>query len=156
MKSAMLFFMLLLVGKCCFGQTPTQAEEKTTGVNIPEVELKKFVRAYQEIQLENKKAQPRIVALIEREDLDVERFGEIREALSDPNSTVKVSNSEKVKYEKADAKLRKLRAAFQQKIKSIITDHGLTKKRFDEILNTVQNDTRLQQKVRAGLSGRGN
>lgn len=146
-KIAGLSILLMLIGAPLSAQISASQETVKQTTEIPDADLQKFTEAYQEIQLENQKAQQVMIGVIEKEGLDVKRFSEIQRASMDPNSTVVVSAEEQAKHDKADAKLKEMQEGFQQKMNSIIEGKGLSLERFDQIFVAVQNSTALQQKV---------
>ena len=150
-----LLFLILFGTTSIFAQTPAETQENTEETlreeiqteTVSDADLKKFTDAYREIQDENQKAQERLVAIIEKEGLDVNRFSEIHQASLDPNSELEVSEDEMAKHDKANMQLEKMQSGFQQKMESIVKGKGLTMERFDAIFQAVQSDPSLQQKV---------
>lgn len=150
-KIAGLSVALMLIGAPLMAQTSAAPQQEQQTTEIADADLQKFADAYTEIQLENKNAQEQMVAIVEEEGLDVQRFGEIQQASMDPNSTLEVSDEEKAKHESANKKLKKVQDGFKQKVEGIIVSNGLTMDRFDQIFAAIQNDKELQQKVQGML-----
>ena len=152
-KIKAVLFLTLIAAAPLFGQVPADAQKAQEQTQVSDADLKKFTNAYQEIQTENQNAQQQIMTAVQEEGMDVERFGEIKNASMDPNSTMEVSKEEQAKYDKANKKLEKMQSSFQQKMEKIIVSHGLTTDKFDQIFLAVQNSSELQQKVQNMMMG---
>lgn len=146
-KIKVVLFFTLIAGAPLFAQVPADAQKMEQTTDVSDANLKKFADAYQEIQLENSKAQQEMVGIIQKEGMDVERFGEIKNASMDPNSEVDLSKEEKTQYDRANENLEKMKTSFEQKMDDIIKSKGLTSEKFDQIFLAVQNNKDLQQKV---------
>lgn len=146
-KVKVVLFLTLIAGAPLFAQVPENAQKMEQTTDVSDANLQKFANAYQEIQLENSKAQQQMMSVIQKEGLDVKRFGEIKNASMDPNSSVELSEKEKTQYDRANANLEKMKTSFQQKMDDIIKSKGLSTEKFDQIFLAVQNNKDLQQKV---------
>lgn len=146
-------FLFGLMGcQSIFSQVAEQVLIRSS-TEVTDADLNKFVDAYQTIQVENKKAEERLVAIIQREDLDVKRFRKIRMAIASPSGEKGISENEMKSYKRANTGLERMRAGFKQKMAEIIVENGLTVERFNQILNMVPKDKILQEKVKLLLKG---
>src|SRR5690606_7755555 len=71
-----------------------QQQQKQATPDISDEELQKFVDAFQEIQVENQKIQQKMIAEIQEEGMEVQRFSEIQQAQQNPNQEVEMTAEE--------------------------------------------------------------
>ncbi|MDG3583666.1 DUF4168 domain-containing protein [Galbibacter pacificus] len=144
-KIALLFVTLIgSAGLFAQVQQPAAPEQAT---NVSDAELENFATAYMGMQMENQKAQQKIMKTIEGQGLEVERFQEIQEATADPNKEVDATEEEKTKHKNAIAEIEKMRPEFESKMEAIIKDSGLTVERYQAVGAAIQADKALQQKL---------
>lgn len=167
MLSAVLASTVLLSYGCQQGKevaNETETEEATTTgegmmdldqqqppAQVDEGELTKFVEIVQKIQPMGMEAQQKMMAAVQDEGLEVERFSEIMSAQQMPEgeSDAEVSPAELDKYEKAQGAIDKIQDDTQEEMERIIGDNGMTLDRYEEIMMVVQQDQDLMQRVQS-------
>lgn len=119
--------------------------------DISDTQLAQFADAYINVQMQNQEAQQEMIAIIEKEGLDVERFSAIQEASMNPNQESDASADEMKKHEKALKKLDELQPKLEQKAIAGIEASGITMEEYQSIAAAIQQNQDLQQKLQTIL-----
>lgn len=129
---------------------PQQQQEK---IDVSDDELSKFAQAYQGIMVVNQEAQQKMLATVEEEGFDVQRFNEIHQASLDPNQEVEVTAEEEAKHKKTVEKIQGMQEEFQSQMEQVIEKEGLTVERYEQVAMALQTDTELQQRLQRMMQG---
>lgn len=143
---------LLFAGMALFGLSNglyAQDENK----NVSDEDLETFVVIYKEVQTENQKVQQKMVGTIQEEGLDVNRYNEINQASANPNAEVDASEEEMEIYEKVTKKVENIQLSFQEKVKTMIEEEGMSLQRYQEVYAALQKDKALQEKFGELMNG---
>lgn len=127
-------------------QNPDQLQPQ--GSEVSDEELKQFLSASQHVQVINQEAQQKMIAAVEKEGLQAQRYSEIQQAQQDPNQEVNANDEELKQYETATQELQKIQIQAQQQMQEKLNTEGLTESRFQEINMVLQSDPKLQEKIR--------
>lgn len=114
--------------------------------NVSDAELGKFANAYLTLQKLNQQAEQEMVAIIEKEGMKPDRFGEIEKAAM-ANQESNASAAEMAMHDKAMAKIEQMQPELERKAKEGIEAKGLTFDRFKELAAVIQQDQSLQQRL---------
>lgn len=136
----------LLTGTAAMAQVPQSTQQQEQQITVTDAELEKFATAYQGIQLANQDAQKKMIAAVEDQDLEIEKFNEIHQAKMQ-NQKVDASKEELEKHAKAVETLDKLQPEIQAQMEKIITDAGLTVERFEQITTAMQTNPEILQRL---------
>lgn len=128
-------------------QNPDQLQPQ--GSEVSDRELKQFVSASQHVQVINQQVQQEMLATVEKEGLQAQRYSEIQQAQQDPNQEANTTDEELKQYEAATQKLQKIQVQAQQQMQEKLNDEGLTESRFQEISMALQSSPELQEKFRS-------
>lgn len=143
----------LIAGTTAFAQTPQLPQpQEAQQINVSDSELEKFAQVVQALQIAEQESQQKMIAVIEAEDLDIEKFNEIHQAKMQ-NGEVKASDADQQKHQKAVAKLEAMQPEIMKMMESIITTEGLTMERFQQIAAAMQSSPELQQKLQQLMMG---
>ncbi|MEX2483095.1 MAG: DUF4168 domain-containing protein [Brumimicrobium sp.] len=132
-------------------QQPQQAQPESADVS--DKDLEQFVVVYKQVQTENKNIQQKMVGTIEEEGMDINRYNELNQASANPNAEVDASKEEMEKYEKVTKKVETIQTDFQQKVKKMIEDEGMTLQRYQEVYTALQSDEDLKEKFNELMTG---
>ncbi len=123
-------------------------QQQPTG-DVSEEELVKFVDIVQKLQPMGMDAQQKMMAAVQDEGLEVQRFSEIMSAQQMPEgeSDAEITPVEMEKYEKAQTAIDKIQDDAQDEMNTIIEANGMSKERYEEIMMIVQQDQDLMQRV---------
>jgi hypothetical protein len=138
-------FMSILIGcSSIFAQTPQQE-------SVTDEEVKLFATVYKEIQVINQRAQQTMIAAIEDEGIEIQRFNEIFQARQMPGQQVELAEDELEKFENASREIEKIQATIQLQMEEKIVELGLTPERYQEIGKQIQSSPELQSKIQEYL-----
>ncbi len=143
----------LIAGTTAFAQTPQLPQpQETQEVNVSDAELEKFAQAVQALQSAEQESQKKMIAIVEEQDLEIEKFNEIHQAKMQ-NQEVSASETDLKKHEKAVAKLEEMQPEIQKMMETIVTTEGLTMERFQQIATAMQSSPQLQQRLQQLMAG---
>src|SRR5690606_15622793 len=142
----------LFAGTTAFAQTPQLPQAQEAQVNVSDAELEKFAQAIQELQAAEQESQKKMIAAVESQDLDIDKFNEIHQAKMQ-NLEVKASETDLKKHEKAVAKLEEMQPEIMKIMENIVTKKGLTMDRFQQIATAMQTSQELQQRLQQLMMG---
>ncbi|HSP40474.1 MAG TPA: DUF4168 domain-containing protein [Gillisia sp.] len=143
----------LFAGTTAFAQTPQlPQQQETPQINVSDAELEKFAQVIQALQTAEQESQKKMIAIVEEQDLDIEKFNEIHQAKMQ-NLEVTASVGDQQKHQKAVAKLEAMQPEIMKMMESIITTEGLTMERFQQIATAMQSSPELQQKLQQLMMG---
>lgn len=142
----------LFAGTTAFAQTPQLPQAQETQVNVSDAELEKFAQAIQELQTAEQESQKKMIAVVEAQDLDIEKFNEIHQAKMQ-NQEIEASEADLKKHGEAVAKLEELQPEIMKMMENIVTQKGLTMDRFQQIATAMQTSPELQQRLQQLLMG---
>ena len=150
---ALLLCAILIAGTTAIAQTPQLPQpQETQEVNVSDAELAKFAEAIKTLQSAEQESQKKMIAIVEEQDLDIEKFNEIHQAKMQ-NLEVKASEADQQKHQKAVAKLEAMQPEIMKLMESIITTEGLTMERFQQIAAAMQASPELQQRLQQLMTG---
>ncbi len=137
--------MAILIGcSSIFAQTPQQEP-------VTDEEVKLFAAVYKEMQVINQGAQQTMIAAIEDEGMDIQRFNEIFQARQMPGQQVELAEDELEKFENATKEIEKIQEKIQLQMEEKIVELGLTPERYQEIGMQIQSSPELQSKIQEYL-----
>jgi|SRR5699024_2581993 len=122
--------------------------------DISDTQLAQFADAYINVQMQNQEAQQEMIAIIEKEGLEVERFSQIQEASMNPNQQSDATPDEMKKHASAMAKLDEMQPKLEKKAIEGIEATGISLEQYQSIASAVQQDQELQQKLQTILMER--
>ncbi len=150
---ALLLCAGVFAGTTAFAQTPQLPQpQETQQVNVSDGELAKFAQAVQALQTAEQESQQKMIAVVEEQDLDIEKFNEIHQAKMQ-NLEVNASEADQKKHEQAVAKLEEMQPEIMKMMETIITNKGLTMERFQQIAAAMQSSPELQQRLQQLMTG---
>ena len=124
-----------------------RSQQQPQSEPVSDIEVKQFATAFGEIQQINAKTQQKMVSTVENEGIEVERFNEIAQSQQDSEKDANASEKEMESFNTAIQELQGIQNASQQEMQKAVLDEGLTVERYQELMNQVQNDVGLQQRL---------
>ena len=140
MKKLFLSLGLLMFGFAASAQTEA---------SVSDADLQKFADAYQSVMQANQEVQGKMVAAIQEEGMEPQRFNEIYEAKMDPEKEVEATEDEMEMHTAAMSKIEAMQQGVQKMMQETIKEKGLTMKKYEEIGAQLQQSPELQQKMQA-------
>lgn len=148
------FFFSVLGTSAVIAQTPQMPQQQQQQqVEVSDAELDKFANAFQQIQMISQQAQQEMTTVIQEEGMDIQRFNEIYQASMSPEVEVEVTPEEEKQHEAITAKIEEMQSTFQGQMEKAIADQDLTVEKYEQIIQGLQTDPELQERLRAALQG---
>lgn len=148
-----LFFLSVFGSFAAFAQTPQLPQQQQQQVEVSDSELQKFANAFQGIRMINQEAQEQMLAVVEEEGMEVQRFNEIQQAVMNPAVEVEATEEELEQHKEITSELEELQDGFQSKMEQVITEQDLTLERYGQIAQGLQSSPELQERLRAIFQG---
>ena len=124
---------------------------KSDSKEVSDSELASFAEVFQEIQGISKESQDKMVKAIEDEGLDLQRYNAIGEAQRSGDEEVEVTEEEIEKLQAINSQLTKINSETSETIDKKLSANNLTFERYQEILQSIQQDEELKIKLRDKL-----
>ncbi|HSP82731.1 MAG TPA: DUF4168 domain-containing protein [Gillisia sp.] len=148
-KIAGFFLSLSILGSAAvFAQTQQLPQQQQQPVEVSDAELEKFANAFQQVRVITMEAQQEMAGVVTNEGMDIQRFNEIHEAVLNPEVEVTATEDEKKQHGKIISELETIQAGVQAKMEKAVQDQGITPARYEQIAMGLQNDPKLQERVK--------
>lgn len=121
----------------------------TPSGEITNDELERFVALSQELQMMSQQVQQDMIAVVEEEGLDLQRFSEMDKADRNPEEELEGTPQELESYEAASERLNTMQTEAREEMQSKLQARGFTEQRLQEINVALQQDTTLQKRFRS-------
>lgn len=155
-KTLSLILFIMISGSGVFAQQlPPQPEQEGSNEEVTDEELKQFASAFKHVQTIDQQAQQKMIGSVEEAGLEVERYNELHQARQNPNQEIDASNEELENFNAATEEIMEIQTEAQEEIQLKIREEGLTITRYQEVMQILQNDTDLQQKLQQYLQNEG-
>ena len=128
-------------------QQPGQMNMSFEKPEISEEELSEFVEVMPEVNAIQMKFQQEMVAAVQENNMEVQRFNELARAQQNPNMTVEANETEMQSFNAAMQAVQAIQENLNQQVQGAVSESELTMSRFQEIAMAVNSDQELQQKV---------
>lgn len=150
--NALIICVGLLAGTTAFAQAPQLPQAQEQQINVSDAELEKFAQAIMELQSAEQESRKKMIAVVEEQGLDIEKFNEIHQAKMQ-NLEVKASEEDLKKHGKTVAKLEEMQPEIFKIMEDIVIKKGLTMDRFQQIAVAMQTNQELQQRLQKLMIG---
>ncbi|MCX2839006.1 DUF4168 domain-containing protein [Salinimicrobium sp. MT39] len=137
---SLLFFMMI-------GTSTLMAQSDVT-----DKEIEQFSVTFQKMRMINQEAQKDLSEIITREGMEIARFNTIHQAQMNPQAEADLTKEEEKQYDAIIKALNEMQLEFRKEMESMITESGLSVKRYEEIANQLQQDAQLQERVKQELT----
>ncbi|WP_300434582.1 DUF4168 domain-containing protein [Christiangramia sp.] len=143
--SSLLFVLAIGSASVMAQSTPmTQQQEK---IEVSDAELAQFAEVFQRMRMMNQEVQKEMMAVVENEDFELQRFNEIHQAKMNPEKEIETTKEEDKKYEAVVGELEAMQPKFQKKMQAVITESDLSMERYQQLAMALQTDAELQQRL---------
>jgi len=143
--SSLLF--VVAVGTASVTAQSTTIPQQQETIEVSDAELTQFAEVFQKMRMMNQEAQKEMMATVQNEDFELERFNEIHQAQMDPKKEVETSAEEDKKYKAVVSELEKMQPEFQKKMQAVITESDLSMERYQQLAMALRSDAELQQRL---------
>ena len=141
-----LLFVVALGTASVTAQSTTMPQQQEK-IEVSDAELNKFADVFQKMRMMNQEVQKEMMAVVQEENFELERFNEIHQAKMDPNKDVETTEVEDKRYNQVVSELEEIQPEFQKKMQNVISESGLSMERYQQLAMALRNDTQLQQRL---------
>ena len=147
------FFSSLLfvfaVGTASVAAQNTTMPQQQEKIEVSDAELTEFAEVFQKMRMMNQKVQQEMMAVVQGEELELQRFNEIHQANMDPNKDIETTQEEDKKYKAVVAELEVIQPEFQKKMQEVIAESDLSMERYQQLAMALRSDAELQQRLQS-------
>lgn len=147
LKKSVFAILTLLSTTLLVAQQPGQMNMTFEKPEISEAELEQFVEIMPSVNAIQMQYQQEMVAAVQENDIEVQRFNELARAQQNPNLTVEANETEMKAFNSAMAAVQAIQENLNKDVQSAISESEMSMARFQEIAMAVNSDQELQQKV---------
>jgi len=145
---SLILFVALFGAVATYAQVPQEMQQEQPQIEVEDAELEQFATVFRDVMQKGQQANQEMVGIIEDEGMSIDRYQELREADTNPESDVeKATSDENKQKEKIDEKIEKVGAQVQQEQTEIVEKSDLSVDRYQEIAMALRTDQDLQQKL---------
>ncbi|MUP46230.1 DUF4168 domain-containing protein [Gramella sp. BOM4] len=148
--SAVLFVFALGNLNATAQNQPMPQQQK---IEVSDSELTEFAQVFQQIRMVNQEAQKEMIAVVEAEDFELQRFNEIHQAKMNPQKEIETTDNEDKKYELVVAELQTIQPKYQEKIETVIANSDLSMERYQQVAMALRSDASLQKRLQEKMQG---
>lgn len=129
-------------------QLPPQ-QQQAPQMEITNDQLEKFVAASQKINMIQQGAQQEMVAMIEKEGLDVNQFNEMAAQQQNPNqeSSSEITEADQQAFQNVMTKVQGMQMEMQQEMEKAVQSEEMQMQEYQQIMQAYEQDPNLQQQV---------
>lgn len=144
---------LFIMTSIIFSFYPSMAQQKEVSskdkqaVELSDSELKSFVNVLKEVNKVQKSYQDEMVNLVNESGLEIERFNQIANAQQ--STSLEFSKEEMASFKSAVEQLKTTQQEMQEKLHEVVENSGMQPMRYQEIMNQLNQDEKLQQKIKS-------
>lgn len=137
------------------GQSETQPpagqyqapQDQEVREDFSQEELQQFINANKEAIMVQQSAEQHMMAAIEEEGLDVEKFNEILTSRQNPDVKTDATTEDQTKFDNAVQKVMKIQEKMVSDMENAIQESGMSIAQYEEMLIAYQQSPKVQQQV---------
>ncbi|RUA36130.1 MAG: hypothetical protein DSY77_01730 [Bacteroidetes bacterium] len=135
-------------------QMPMQQQQEVS-TDYSEDEIETFVEANLDVTKVQQEAQKKSMAIIEKNDLDLDRFNEIV-AIQQGQSEEEASSEEMKAFNAAAQEIMTNNQKTQSKMVAALENHDISQEKYQKIMMAYQQDEEFRQKVDSVVQSKSN
>ncbi|SDR67044.1 DUF4168 domain-containing protein [Gramella sp. MAR_2010_147] len=143
--SSLLF--VVAVGTASVSAQSTTMPQQQEKIEVSDAELAQFAEVFQKMRMMNQEVQKEMMAVVQEEDFELQRFNEIHQAKMDPEKEIETTKEEDEKYKEVVADLEEMQPEFQKKMQNVISESDLSMERYQQLAMALRSDADLQQRL---------
>lgn len=136
-------------------QMPMQQQQQEVSTDYSEDEIETFVEANLDVTKVQQEAQKKSMAIIEKNDLDLDRFNEIV-AIQQGQSEEEASSEEMKAFNAAAQEIMTNNQKTQSKMVAALENHDISQEKYQKIMMAYQQDEEFRQKVDSVVQSKSN
>ncbi|MEX0684867.1 MAG: DUF4168 domain-containing protein [Balneolales bacterium] len=125
------------------------SQNQDINTDVSDEELDEFVGAMNQAQGVQAEAQQEMLAVVEKEEIDVDTYNQIAQSvqMGQSKEDLDIEEEDMQKFEKASAEIDEIEKDMDGKMTLAIESEGMSMDRFQEINLAIQQDPDLQQRI---------
>lgn len=136
-------------------QMPMQQQQQEVSTDYSEDEIETFVEANLDVTKVQQEAQKKSMAIIEKNDLDLDRFNEI--VASQQGQSEEEASAEEMKaFNAAAQEIMTNNQKTQSKMVAALENHDISQEKYQKIMMAYQQDEEFRQKVDSVVQSKSN
>lgn len=128
-------------------QQHDSAAFRDTAVKVSKEELKEFLTVQPGVDSIIQESKVSMMKTLEKANLDIERFNEIRAVAEDPSTNNDVSRADLENFKTVYKELEEIKRQTDENISESLEQTGMTNERYKEISAALKNNPDLQARV---------
>jgi hypothetical protein len=130
------------------GQQRDSSGFQGTAAEVSDSELQQFLTIKEFVDSINQESKEKTRIALEKGNMDIERFKEIRAVAQDPSTNTDVSRADLENFKTVYNELKEIQNQAEQKISDRLEEAEMKEGRYREIDTAFQNSTALQERAR--------
>jgi len=143
--SSLLF--VVAVGTASVTAQSTTMPQQQEKIEVSDAELSQFAEVFQKMRMMNQEAQKEMMAVVQEEEFELQRFNEIHQAEMDPKKEIETTEVEDKKYKAVVSELQEMQPELQKKMQEVISGSDLSMERYQQLAMALRSDAELQQRL---------
>ncbi|HET6245361.1 MAG: DUF4168 domain-containing protein [Bacteroidetes bacterium] len=148
-KTTFVLLFTLLIFAPVFAQQPMPAieEKEPVKTEFPKEAITKFIEASKNIEAIQQKTEQEMLKIVEKENLEVDRFNEIAQSKQNPEAELDVTEKEMKSFETAIGHFQEIQEKMQNEMEQAIIEKNIEIDEYKEIMLAYQQNKEFQQKI---------
>lgn len=114
---------------------------------LTDADLKKLAKILNQLQALNMQSQEMMMAAVQKQGMDPQRFLEIRQSLQNPEAAKSLSADEKKKFETSMDAIGVVQVNVRKKMEGVLKKENISMDEYQEMMMSIQTDQNAQQKL---------
>ncbi|MCB0702593.1 MAG: hypothetical protein R2863_10260 [Candidatus Kapaibacterium sp.] len=114
---------------------------------LTDTDLKKLAKIITELQKLNMQSQEMMMAAVQKQGMDPQRFLQIQQSLQNPQAANNLSADEKKKFENSMNAIGEIQVEIRKKMEGALKKEKVSMDEYQEMMMAIQTDQNAQQKL---------
>ena len=114
---------------------------------LTDADLKKLAKIITQLQALNMQSQEMMMAAVQKQGMDPQRFLQIQQSLQTPDAAKGLSADEKKKFELSMDAIGKIQVEMRKKMEGALKKENVSMEEYQEMMMAIQTDQTAQQKL---------
>ena len=114
---------------------------------LTDADLKKLGKILNQLQALNMQSQEMMMAAVQKQGMDPQRFLQIQQSLQNPEAAKSLSADEKKKFEASMNAIGNVQQEMRKKMEGVLKKEGVSMDQYQEMMIAIQTDQTAQQKL---------
>jgi hypothetical protein len=114
---------------------------------LTDADLKKLAKIINQLQALNMQSQEMMMAAVQKQGMDPQRFLQIQQSLQNPDAAKNLSADEKKKFEDSMNAIGAIQVEMRKKMEGALKKENVSMQEYQEMMMAIQTDQTAQQKL---------